>query len=84
MQITDIKIRKVEGQNRLRAVASITIDNAFVIHELRVIEGQNGLFIAMPNKKTPQGEYKDVAHPINVETRQMIEDCVLAKYNEEA
>ncbi len=84
MQITDIKIRKVEGQNRLRAVASITIDNAFVIHELRVIEGQNGLFIAMPNKKTPQGEYKDIAHPINVETRQMIEDVVLAKYNEEA
>lgn len=83
MQITDIKIRKVEGQNRLRAVVSITIDSAFVVHELRIIEGQKGLFVAMPNKKTPQGEYKDVAHPINAETRQMIEECIIAKYNEE-
>lgn len=83
MQITDIKIRKVEGQNRLRAVVSITIDSAFVVHELRIIEGQKGLFVAMPNKKTQQGEYKDIAHPINVETRQMIEEAIISKYSEE-
>lgn len=84
MQITDIKIRKVDGQNRLRAVVSITIDSAFVVHELRIIEGQKGLFVAMPNKKASNGEYKDLAHPINAETRQMIEEAVISKYNEEA
>lgn len=84
MQITDIKIRKVDGQNRLRAVVSITIDSAFVVHELRIIEGQKGLFVAMPNKKASNGEYKDLAHPINAETRQMIEEAIISKYNEEA
>ena len=80
MQITDVKIKKIGGQERLRAVASITIDDAFVVHELRVIDGLNGLFVAMPSRRIDEMSFRDIAHPINVETRKMIEDMVLAKY----
>ena len=83
MKITDVRIRKVEGQSRLRAIASITIDDAFAIHELRIIEGKEGLFVAMPSKEIGEGKFKDIAHPINVETRQMVEKAVLDKYEEE-
>lgn len=82
MEITDVRLIKVEGQNRLKAIAAITIDECFVVHELRVIEGDNGLFVAMPSRKRTSGEYKDIAHPINQETRQMIESKVIQVYNE--
>lgn len=83
MLITDVRIRCVEGQNRLKAVASITIEGVFAIHELRIIEGKNGLFVAMPSRQSNDGTFRDIAHPINAETRKMVEDVVLAKYNEE-
>ena len=69
MQITDVRLRKVNSENRMKAVASVTFDNEFVIHDIKVIESQNGLFIAMPSRKTPNGEFKDIAHPINAERR---------------
>jgi len=81
MEITDVRLIKVDGQNRLRAIAAITIDDCFVVHELRVIEGDNGLFVAMPSRKRANGEYKDIAHPINQETRKMIEEKVLETYS---
>ncbi len=83
MKITDIRIRKLETENRLRAVVSITIDDCFAVHELRVIEGKDGLFVAMPSRKVGNDGFRDVAHPINAETRKMIEDEVIAKYKEE-
>ena len=82
MQITDVRIRKIEGQTRLRAVASITIDDAFAVHELRIIEGKEGLFVAMPSRESNDGTFRDLAHPINAETRAMVEKAVLDKYNE--
>lgn len=82
MQITDVRVKKINSQNRMKAVASITIDDVFVIHDIKVIESENGLFIAMPSKKNQNGEYKDIAHPINSETRNMIQDSIIAKYNE--
>lgn len=83
MIITDVRIRSVDGQNRLKAVASITIDGVFAVHELRIIEGKNGLFVAMPSRQSNDGTFRDIAHPINAETRKMIEDAVIKKYNEE-
>ena len=80
MQITDVRLRKVNSENRMKAVASVTFDNEFVIHDIKVIESQNGLFIAMPSKKAPNGEFKDVAHPINSQAREKIEKAVFAKY----
>ncbi len=82
MQITDIRIKKVEGETRLKAIASITIDNSFAIHELRIIEGNEGLFVAMPSRKTAEGTFRDIAHPINIETRRMVEAEVLRAYSE--
>ena len=81
MQITDVRLRKVNSENRMKAVASITFDNEFAIHDIKVIESQNGLFIAMPSKKTPNGEFKDIAHPINSETREKILNAILEVYN---
>lgn len=81
MKITDVKIKKVDSTNRLKAIVEITIDEAFVVHELRIIEGNNGLFVAMPSRQVGENVYKDVAHPINAETRQMIEEVVLTAYN---
>ena len=81
MQITDVRLRKVNSENRMKAVASVTFDNEFVIHDIKVIESQNGLFIAMPSKKTPTGEFKDIAHPLNQETREKIEKAIFEAYN---
>lgn len=80
MNITDIRIRKINSEGRMRAIVSITIDEMFVVHDMKVIEGQNGLFLAMPSRKTPDGEYKDIAHPINSEARQMIQSKILEAY----
>jgi stage V sporulation protein G len=81
MNITDVRVKKFNGENRLKAIAAITIDDCFVVHELRVIDGKEGLFVAMPSRKMPNGEFKDVAHPINQDTRTMIENIVIEAYN---
>ena len=83
MQITDVRVRKVAKEGKMRAVVSITIDNEFVVHDIKVIEGEKGLFIAMPSKKTADGEYRDIAHPIKTETRNRIQQMILDKYQEE-
>ena len=83
MQITDVRVRRIASQNRMKAIASITFDDVFVIHDIKVIESDKGLFIAMPSRKTPNGEFKDIAHPINTETREMIQKAIIDKYNEE-
>lgn len=80
MQITDARIRKVEKEGKMKAVASITIDNEFVVHDIKIIDGDKGLFIAMPSKKTLDGEYRDIAHPINSETRDRIQRSVIQAY----
>ncbi len=81
MKITDVRIRLVTKEElKLKAVASITIDECFVIHDIKVIDGKEGLFISMPNRKTPNGEFKDIVHPINTETREMIKSAVLEAY----
>ena len=82
MQITDVRIRKVEKESKMKAVVSITIENAFVVHDIKVIEGEKGLFIAMPSRKAGDGEYRDIAHPINAETREHIQNLILQKYEE--
>ena len=81
MQITDVRLRKVNSENRMKAVASVTFDNEFVIHDIIVIESHYGLFIAMPSRKTPNGEFKDIAHPINAETREKIQAAILEAYD---
>ncbi len=80
MQITDVKVRKVESENRMKAVASVTFDDAFAVHDIKVIESATETFIAMPSRKTPKGEWKDIAHPINSETRSMIQKAILDEY----
>ena len=82
MQITDVRVRKITSQNRMKAIASVTFDDVFVVHDIKVIESDKGLFIAMPSRKTPNGEFKDIAHPINTETREEIQSAIIAKYNE--
>lgn len=82
MQITDVRIRKVEKEGKMKAVASITIDEEFVVHDIKVIEGDKGLFIAMPSRKAADGEYRDIAHPINSDTRERIQTLILQKYQE--
>ncbi len=83
MHVTDVRIRKITSEGRMKAIVSITIDEQFVVHDVRVIEGNNGLFVAMPSKRTPDGEFKDIAHPINTETRELIQTAVLSAYNNE-
>ena len=80
MEITDIRVRKIDKDGKMRAMASITIDDAFVVHDIKIIEGNDGVFIAMPSRKTNDGEYKDIAHPLNTETRDMIKEAVLTAY----
>lgn len=80
MQITDVRVKKVSKEGKMKAVVSITIDNEFVVHDIKVIEGDKGLFIAMPSKKASDGEYRDIAHPINSETRDRIQKEILEKY----
>ena len=80
MQITDVRVRRIEKEGKMKAIVSITLDNEFVVHDIKVIEGEKGLFIAMPSRKAADGEYRDIAHPINSETRDMIQNVILAKY----
>ena len=82
MNITAVRVRKVAKDGKMKAVVSITIDDEFVVHDIKVIEGEKGLFIAMPSRKASDGEYRDIAHPINTETRNQIQQIVLEKYEE--
>lgn len=82
MNITDVRVRKVAKEGKMKAVVSITIDDVFVVHDIKVIEGEKGLFIAMPSRKATDGEYRDIAHPINSETRESIQNMILNKYQE--
>ena len=80
MLITDVRIRKISAEGKMKAIISVTFDEEFVVHDIKVIEGQNGLFIAMPSRKTPDGEFKDIAHPINAHTRERIQESILEAY----
>ncbi|MBP7347488.1 MAG: septation regulator SpoVG [Butyrivibrio sp.] len=84
MNITDVRVRKVAKQGKMKAVVSVTFDNEFVVHDIKVIEGDKGLFIAMPSKKSADGEYRDIAHPINSHTRQMLQQIILESYEKAA
>ena len=81
MDITDIRIRQIEQEGKMRAVVSVTFDNCFVVHDIKIIEGTDKLFIAMPSRKTPDNEFKDIAHPINMEMRETLQNSILDKYN---
>lgn len=81
MEVTDVRLRRVNTEGRMRAIASITLDEEFVVHDMRVIDGNNGLFVAMPSKRTPDGEFRDIAHPINSGTRNKIQEAVLEAYH---
>ncbi len=83
MKVTDVRIRRLTQEGKMRAIVSITFNETFVVHDVRVIEGNNGLFVAMPSKRTPNGEFRDIAHPIKAETRQEIQQSVLEVYNRE-
>jgi len=81
MEVTDVRIRRLTKEGKMRAIVSITFNDKFVVHDVRVIEGNNGLFVAMPSKRTPNGEFRDIAHPINAETREVIQNSVLEAYS---
>ncbi|MBS3947602.1 MAG: septation regulator SpoVG [Dethiobacter sp.] len=81
MRVTDVRIRKMNHEGKMKAIVSITLDEQFVVHDVRVIEGNNGLFVAMPSKRTPEGEFKDIAHPITSQTRELIQAAVLTAYS---
>ncbi|WP_155594079.1 septation regulator SpoVG [Lysinibacillus cavernae] len=81
MEVTDVRLRRVQTDGRMRAIASITLDNEFVVHDIRVIDGNTGLFVAMPSKRTPDGEFRDIAHPINSDTRNKIQEIILNEYH---
>lgn len=81
MEITDVRIRKVDKESKMRAVVSITIDDEFVVHDIKVIEGDKGLFIAMPSRRASDGEYRDIAHPISSATRERIQKLILDEYS---
>ena len=80
MKITDVRIRKITREGKMKAIVSITLDDEFVVHDIKVIEGEKGLFIAMPSRRTTTGEYKDIAHPINSQTREQIQEMILNEY----
>lgn len=82
MQITDVRVRKLTKEGKMKAVVSITLDDMFVIHDIKVIEGEKGLFVAMPSKQSGNGEFRDVAHPINAETRELVQRLILQGYEE--
>ena len=84
MKITYVRVRKVTKQGKMRAVVSVTFDNEFVVHDIKVIEGERGLFIAMPSKKSTDGEYRDIAHPINSDMRKTLQDTILEAYDKAA
>ena len=81
MEITDVRIRKVSDEGKMKAVASVTFDSEFVVHDIKIIDGQNGLFVAMPSRKVDEGDYRDVAHPLLSETRTKIKNAIFAEYN---
>ena len=81
MKITDVRIRKVQEEGKMKAIVSVTFDDEFVVHDIKIIDGQNGLFVAMPSRKMPDGEFRDIAHPINAETRQKIQDAIFEEYD---
>ena len=80
INITNVKIIKVESSTKVKGIASITIDDSFVVHDIKILESEKGLFVAMPSRRTPAGEFKDIAHPINAETREIIQKAVLNEY----
>ena len=80
MQITDIRVKKVQGEGKLKAYVSVTFDTCFVVHNMKVIDGKSGVFVAMPSRKTNKGEFKDVAHPITIDFRASLQDAILAAY----
>ena len=82
VEVTDVRLRTVNSESRMKAISSITLDDEFVIHDIRVIDGNNGLFVAMPSRRTPDGEFRDIAHPINSNMRAKIQSAVLAKYEQ--
>lgn len=82
MQITDVRVRRLTDDGKMKAVVSITIDNEFAVHDIKVIEGENGLFVAMPSRKTANEEYRDIAHPINSDVRNYVQSMILEKYQE--
>lgn len=85
MKITSVNVRRIEKENsRMKGIASVLLDDSFAVHDIRIIEGDNGIFIAMPSRKTATGGYRDIAHPINPETRQMFETEILAEYEKQA
>ena len=84
MNITDVRVRKISKEGKMKAVVSVTIDGEFVVHDIKVIDGDKGLFVAMPSRKATDGEYRDIAHPINSETRDKIQSLILEKYQEVA
>lgn len=82
MKITDVRVRVVNRESKMKAVVSVTFDEAFVVHDIKVIEGEKGLFVAMPSKKTSDGEYRDIAHPINGDMRAVLQDAILEKFDQ--
>lgn len=84
MTITDVRVRKIAKEGKMKAVVSITLDDEFVVHDIKVIEGEKGLFIAMPSRKTTTGEYRDIAHPISSQTREQMQEIILREYQKAA
>ncbi len=82
MQITDVRVRKINSEGKMKAIVSVTFDDCFVVHDINIIEGENGPFIAMPSRKMPDGEFKDIAHPINSDTRKLLSEAVFRAYEE--
>lgn len=82
MKISDVRVRKINSEGKMKAIVSVTFDDCFVVHDIKIIEGQEGLFIAMPSRKMPDGEFKDIAHPINSETRNLVAEAVFKAYEE--
>lgn len=80
MKITDVRLRKISEEGKMKAIVSVTFDGEFVVHDIKIIEGQNGLFIAMPSRKMADGEFRDIAHPINADTRQKMQDAIFSEY----
>lgn len=80
MKVTDVRIRKITDEGKMKAIVSVTLDDEFVVHDIKIIDGQNGLFIAMPSRKMADGEFRDIAHPINAETRKKIQDAIFQEY----
>lgn len=81
MKVTDVRIRKIQEEGKMKAIVSVTFDNEFVVHDIKIIDGQNGLFVAMPSRKMADGEFRDIAHPINAETRKKIQDAIFEEYD---